>query len=295
MTSRLAGEREDEERRELLESTFALARRLGVRTLLVHAHTVREVRMVERLRERERIVWVARRPRRSPAGRRGDATIAIPETALSRLSQLNLTVFLAALHRHIDIDERVLVLSGVSGSRRLDTLVVVKPERDFPWLKQHRLDTSSSSHIARLLEIALRLAHEGREGAPIGTIFILGDRAALDRYLRQLILNPLKGHPRRVRSIHHPEFLETVRELTALDGAFIVDERGVVESAGTYLDAPLRGRRLKPGFGARHAAALALTTVTDAMALVISGSSGMVSVYEGGTVLLELEQVQHRF
>jgi DNA integrity scanning protein DisA with diadenylate cyclase activity len=212
--------------------------------------------------------------------------------ALTRLSQLNLLVFLAVFERHIEPDDRLLVLSGVVGSQRLDTLVIVKPARDFPWLKRHTFKASISRHVARTLEIALRLAREGREGTPIGTIFVLGDAASLAPHLRQLILNPVKGHRQDTRSIHHSEFLETIRELAALDGAFIIDERGVVGSAGTYLDASLRGRRLNPGLGARHAAALSITSVSDAIAVVVSASSGTVTVYEGGETVLELERAQ---
>ena len=40
--------------------------------------------------------------------------------------------------------------------------------------------------------------------------------------------------------------------------------------------------------GARHAAALAITRVTDATAVAISASSG-VSVYDDGETVLELE------
>ena len=61
-------------------------------------------------------------------------------------------------------------------------------------------------YLARLLEIALRLAREGREGSPIGTIFVLGDRSTLSPHLRQLILNPLKGHPQASRSISQSGF-----------------------------------------------------------------------------------------
>jgi len=68
---------------------------------------------------------------------------------------------------------------------------------------------------ARLLEIALHFAREGREGSSIGAIFVLGDRRTLSPHLRQLILNPLKGHAPAVRSIHNPDFLETLRELAA--------------------------------------------------------------------------------
>ena len=60
----------------------------------------------------------------------------------------------------------------------------------------------------------------------------------------------------------------------AVDGAFVVNRRGVVDSAGIYLNAPIGPGRLSPGLGARHAAALAITTVTDATAVVISASSG---------------------
>jgi len=276
-----------------LKSAFALARALEVHTLLVQAYTASERRLAMSLRERERIIWVARRPqRRRTPSRFGDVTIAVPGMALTRLSQLNLLVVLAVFERHIEPDDRLLVLLGVAGSQRLDTLVIVNPARDLPWLKRHTFDVSITRHIARILEIALRLAREGREGTPIGTIFVLGDSASLAPHLRQLILNPLEGHRQTKRSVHHSEFLETIRELAALDGAFITDKRGIVGSAGTYLDAPLKGRRLNPGLGARHAAAMAITSVSDAIAIVVSASSGTVTVYEGGKTVLELERAQ---
>ena len=85
--------------------------------------------------------------------------------------------------------------------------------------------------MARLLEIALHFARQGREGASIGAIFVLGDRRTLSPHLRQLILNPLRGHAQAARSIHNLDFLETLRELAAMDGAFVVNRRGVVDSA----------------------------------------------------------------
>jgi DNA integrity scanning protein DisA with diadenylate cyclase activity len=146
-----------------------------------------------------------------------------------------------------------------------------------------------SSHLARLLEIALQLARQGREGSSIGTIFVLGNRDELSPYLRQLILNPLKGHPVEARSIHNPDLIESLRELAAMDGGFVIDRSGIVESAATYFDATIGPGRLRPGLGARHAAALAITVVTNATAVVISASSGTVSVYDGGETVLTLE------
>jgi diadenylate cyclase len=280
-----------QETRELVKSAFSLARSIGIKTLVVQADEISDMRLVEMLRDDERIIWVARDREQIPISDPSqDVVLAMPDVILNRLSQLNLALFLAALNRHLGPDERVLGLSGVTGSQRLDTLVIAKPERDYPWLRHHKSEVAVTRHLARLLEIALRFAREGREGSPIGAIFVLGGRENLFFHLRQLILNPLQGHPQTARSIHNADFLETLRELAALDGAFVVNRRGVVESAGTYLNAPVGPGRLSPGLGARHAAAMAITTVTDATAVVISSSSGTVSVYDGGETVLELER-----
>jgi diadenylate cyclase len=278
--------------RELVKSAFSLARALGIKHLVVQADEISDLRLVAQLRDGERVIWVTRNrqplPITDPAY---DVVLPIPEVFLNRLHQFHFAVFLATLNRHLSPHEKVLGLSGVAGSQRLDTLLIAKPARDFPWLQHHTGARAVTRHVAKVLEIALRFAREGREGVAIGTTFVLGDRTTLGPYLRQLILNPLKGHAPATRSIHNPTFLETLRELSAMDGAFIVSRRGVVDSAGTYLDAPIGRGRLNPGLGARHAAALAITTVTTATAVVISASSGTVSVYDGGETVLELERV----
>jgi hypothetical protein len=284
---------EHQETRELVKSAFSLARSLGIKTLVVQADEISDRRLVETLRDDERVIWVARERKQIPVSDPSkDIVLAMPDAALNRLSQINLALFLAALNRHLGPDERVLGLSGVAGSQRLDTLVIAKPARDYPWLQHHKSERAVTRYLARLLEIALRFAREGREGSPIGTIFVLGDRSTLSPHLRQLILNPLKGHPQAARNIYNPDFLETLRELSAMDGAFVVSRRGVVDSAGTYLNAPVGRGQLRPGLGARHAAALAITTVTDATAVVISASSGTVSLFDGGETVLELERAR---
>jgi DNA integrity scanning protein DisA with diadenylate cyclase activity len=282
---------EYQETRELVTSAFGLARSLGIKTLVVQADEISDMRLVEELRDDERVIWIARDRKQIPVSNLSkDVVLVMPDAALNRLSQLSLALFLAALNRHFGLEERVLGLSGVAGSKRLDTLVIAKPARDYPWLQHHKSEMAVSRHLARLLEIALRFAREGREGSSIGTIFVLGDGSELSPYLRQLILNPMEGHAQAARSIHSPELFETLRECSAMDGAFVVNSRGVVDSAGTYLDAPVGPGRLSPGLGSRHAAALAITAVTDATAIVISTSSGTVSVYDGGETVLELER-----
>jgi DNA integrity scanning protein DisA with diadenylate cyclase activity len=206
------------------------------------------------------------------------------------MSQLNLALFLAVLNNQAELDETIVCLSGTAGGGHLDMLHITTPGRHLPRFRKHDVPFVATRDFARVVEIALRFAVEGREGAPIGTIFVLGDVEELSPYLRQLVLNPCKGHLKKERNIHNPELLETLREFSAMDGAFIITKGGTVESAGTYLDAPVRKAKLRAGLGARHAAALAITAQTEATAVVLSSSSGDVTVFHEGKPILELER-----
>jgi DNA integrity scanning protein DisA with diadenylate cyclase activity len=294
----------DEKRREHVESkllvaaAFELARDLEISKLLVQADQLLDVRIVEKHRESECVIWLSRSADLPISDESKDVVLCLPETPLSRMGQMNLGLLLAVLNGHVLLDDSLLFLSGVAGSERLDTLLIVNPRRDFPWFQDHDIQKENglvaTRELARILEIALRLASEGREGAPIGTIFVLGEMEELSPYLRQLILNPFEGHPKRDRNIHDPELFETVREFAALDGAFVVSKRGVVESAGTYLAAPAKGKaRLYAGLGARHAAAAGITAETDALAVVTSSSSGTVTVFRGGCAIFAFEKPPH--
>src|SRR5580698_3057035 len=77
-----------------------------------------------------------------------------------------------------------------------------------------------------LIELAVEIAREGREGRRIGTLFTLGDEEAVLAKSRQLILNPLEGHPEEVRRIRDPNLRGTIKELAQLDGAFVVSSTG---------------------------------------------------------------------
>jgi DNA integrity scanning protein DisA with diadenylate cyclase activity len=207
-----------------------------------------------------------------------------------------MAVLVSVLRGHIDLDDRVLCLSGVAASGRLDALVLLRPRRDFPWFRKHRLETIREAFppdlFLRVLQVGMRFSAEGREGRPIGTLFILGDLERAKPYARQLILNPCQGHPRESRSMFREEFLETLRELTGLDGAILVDREGVVETAGTYIDAPTEGVELPAGLGARHMAGAAVSAQTNVMAIALSESSGTLSVFHDGEIVLHLERAR---
>ena len=173
---------------------------------------------------------------------------------------------------------------------------ITSPRREFPWLRKPDLKqlqgVTATREFAQILDIALRFAAQGREGKPIGTIFVLGALGQVSPFLRQLILNPFEGHSPESRNIHNPDFLETLREFAAMDGAFVVNHAGDVEFGGTYIDAPATEARLREGLGARHAAAAAITAATPAVAVVVSESSGDVTVFHEGQAILKLEKLE---
>jgi len=130
-----------------------------------------------------------------------------------------------------------------------------------------------SEVIESLIELAVEIAREGREGRRIGTLFTVGDEQAVLARSRPLILDPLSGHPESVRHASNSNLRGTIKELAQLDGAFVVSRDGVVLSACRYLDALTSEIDMPLGLGSRHIAAANMSAVTRAVTIVVSESS----------------------
>ncbi|MDF1751157.1 MAG: diadenylate cyclase [Verrucomicrobiales bacterium] len=281
------------ETRLLVKHGFELARSLGITKVLVYAELVSDQRLVETHRETETLIWIT-------AGESPDTSkeheffVEVPGET-NRISQVTLGVIMGVFRGVVETAESVICLTGLAGSKRLDNLLIINPKRDFPWFSNHEEEAMvpesvNLRELLQLLTISLRFASEGREGKPIGTTFVLGEVEQLKPHLRPLILNPLEGHLKKTRNVYDNKFLETLRELAALDGAFIVNPKGVVEFAAVYLDAPLPANlKIAKGLGARHVAAAAITSKADCVAVVISESSGNISVFYKGQAVMTLE------
>lgn len=142
--------------------------------------------------------------------------------------------------------------------------------------------------IYTVLSLALEIAHDGREGRSIGTAFIIGDIDELKRWSHQGVLNPYEGHPKDVRDITKKENWESVKEFAQLDGVFLINEKGIIEASGRYLDADGRDVTLQSGLGGRHLAAAAITKVTPSIGIVVSESGGIIRVFVKGEVVAHI-------
>lgn len=141
--------------------------------------------------------------------------------------------------------------------------------------------------LKQVIMLAVEIAREGREGRRLGTLFVISDSDEVIKHSRNLILDPLYGHPHHLKRIEDPEMRETLKELAMLDGAFIVSDKGVVLSACRYIDVSSEGIKLPLGLGSRHMAAASITKHTKAVAVVVSESS-VVRVFDDGELISEI-------
>src|ERR1700730_13181786 len=162
--------------------------------------------------------------------------------------------------------------------------------RERPWMFESilcQVTDYDPEIVESLIELAVEIAREGREGRRIGTLFTLGDEVAVLTKSRSLILNPLEGHPESARHIRDPNLRGTIKELAQLDGAFVVSSTGVVVAACRYLDAAASPIELPLGLGSRHIAAAHISSATRAVGIVVS-ESAVVRLFCHGALIGEI-------
>lgn len=216
----------------------------------------------------------------------------VPHSTLTRMDRANLGLLLAASEGLLSGDADVVCVTGPSG-RRLDSLTVARPEAQLEAMfgsTDKRSARIRPAVILRGLSLAIELAAEGREGKAVGGMFVIGDARHVMRHAQQLVLNPFHGYARSLRSLLDPSLAETIKEFAQVDGAFIVQADGMVLSAGTYLVPKATTTRLPAGLGTRHQAAAGITSHTHAMAIVVSQSTGTVTVFRHGQIVFQLER-----
>jgi DNA integrity scanning protein DisA with diadenylate cyclase activity len=153
-----------------------------------------------------------------------------------------------------------------------------------------RLDTQVPLETLRaVVDLATEIGREGREGKPVGTMFVVGDTPKVLSMARPLNFNPFRGYSRAERDIRDRKVREQIKDIAQLEGAIIIGRDGVAVAACMYIDAPAEGITLSKGLGTRHWTAAAVSRKTKAIAVVVSQSSGAVRIFQGGEVVLHIE------
>ncbi len=221
--------------------------------------------------------------------------IRLPAADLTRFGQINLAVLIALSRGLVTSQHMVAYVTGNATTGALDSICLLDIDREYnmffrpedhgflpPDLKPEVLE--------RVLNIAYDLSEEGREGKSVGALLVLGDDEAVTERSRQMVLNPFRGYLEEELNVLDPSLEETIKEYSTIDGAFIIRGDGVLLAAGAYLKPGRPVKDLPSGLGARHQAAASITASTAALAITISESTGKVTLFRNGQILLHLER-----
>ncbi len=221
--------------------------------------------------------------------------LQIPNISLGRINQIKMAILQALSEGMVKKGEKWVCLSGMPNSKALDNLLILDFGKEFEILSSADLPVISEivkpEVFESVLKLALEISTEGKEGRkPVGTIFVLGSHEDVLKFSHPMVINPFQGYPEEERNILDKRLKETVKEFSSIDGAFIFREDGVILAAGRHLDASGENIEIPLGLGSRHRAAAGITSLTDALAIVISEETGGVRIFHHGKIFMEIEK-----
>jgi diadenylate cyclase len=285
--------------RSLVRHAHAIAREVAARVVLLYADVIEDnLDLADLIQDVDfRVILVSRRTDfQAPAGWGGlCAIVRVPDITMTRAGQIKVATLVAAANGLIRAGDRILCLTGIDRSGSIDTILVLDLGSEIEMFATATADPLppdvAATVFQRLLTLTSELGLEGREGKPVGTIFIVGDSERVLAQSHQLVINPFHGYPEAERNLLDPRLEETLKEFSAIDGAFVVRGDGVILSAGRYLAPHSRLEEPLPhGLGTRHEAAASITMTTDAVALCVSQSTGTISIYKKGRLITDIQK-----
>lgn len=213
-----------------------------------------------------------------------------PQTRQVQLSQALLEAIADDL---LQTGARVVAVYAGFERESLDTISIINLSEHLARLTTRdlqRLETQVPlPTLRRVVDLAVEIGREGREGKKVGTLFVVGNHRKVLEMSHEAIHDPFRGYAKKEKMITSPRVRESVKELAQIDGAFIISAEGCVMAAGRMLDAPAEELTLSKGLGARHWAAAAISKATNSIAITVSESTGTVRLFQNGVVVLRIE------
>ena len=285
----------------LLKSALHIASKTGSSAVLLYIDALDDLSFPETIPRNVRLILLTKKKKqvfddtdKQSLHKRAVAMITLPKINLSRTAMMKVAVLIALTQEQIREGEQIVCVVGHSIFDQIDCIQIIDTAKETELITTHggtRISETLNPEIFQaVLNISIELADKGREGKPIGTTFVVGDEEKVTQYSKQMIINPFKGYEPEERNILSASIRETVREFASLDGAFIISNDGIILTAGCYLNAATGDSNLPQGLGSRHMAAAGITSLTNAVAFVISESSGDLRIFKNGKILMEIEK-----
>jgi len=282
----------------MLETACAIAKKTHSKGVLLYADMIEDYEALSKIgqeKEVDLILAIKDEASFQDASSVFNKVLRIPDVPLGRINQVKMAIIQALSKGLVKKGDKWVCLSGIPQIKVLDNLLILEFGKEFEIISSS--DLPVISEIVRpevfdaLLTLALELSTEGKEGRkPIGTIFVLGKHEEVLKFSHPMVINPFQGYPEEERNILDPRLKETVKEFSSIDGAFIIREDGAILAAGRHLDASGENIEIPLGLGSRHRSAAGITSLTDALAIVISEKTGGVRIFHHGKIFMEIEK-----
>lgn len=283
------------------KTALRIAGKVGAQAFVVHADPLDDLIYADRVPKNRNLVLLTKKKRLESGEEHKDSLVAkakailtIPRISLTRISLVKIGTTLALSQEIVQPGAKIVFAVGPSDSGPLDLIQIVDTSRESEVIAGRGVTRISEAVQPELfhavLNLAVELADTGREGKPLGTIFVVGDHEKVMQLSKQMIMNPFKGYDEEDRNILQSSMKETIREFAAMDGAFVIADDGTILSAGRYLGAAIDESTLPRGLGSRHISAAGISTLTRAVAFVISESSGDVRIFKDGRIIMHIEK-----
>jgi diadenylate cyclase len=282
----------------LLALACEAAGRLGATGVLVMPEGPMDWEAIGALADDVRVLVAASAPRQLEAIREAGLTaVEVEETDAAITERITLALIEAVANDQLAAGDRVVVTYSGFEAEAIDSLTVVRLGEHLERLSSRDLRALETSvpfeTLKAVVDVAVEIGREGREGKTVGTLIVVGDVRNVLARARTLGFDPFKGYRRKERNLRDSRVREAIKEIAQMDGAFVVARDGTVEAACRIIDAPNTGLTLPKGLGTRHWAAAAITNVTNALAVVVSQSTGTVRLFQKGEIILRIAPMRH--
>ncbi len=214
---------------------------------------------------------------------------------VERLTQALLEAVSAEL---IQTKSTVVTLYGGFAPDDIDSVSLMRLNEHFERLTIHdlrKLETTVPLDVLKIVvDMAIDIGRDGREGKPVGTMFVVGDHKKILAECNTAGFDMVKGYSPAERDLSDPKVREGIKEVAQLDGAFVVSPKGVVEASCQTIQATAKSITLSKGLGTRHWAAAAISRSCNAIAVTASKTNGTVRILQNGEIVLRIEQTKRR-
>jgi DNA integrity scanning protein DisA with diadenylate cyclase activity len=287
-----------QQNRIMLETACTIAKKTHSKGVLLYADIIEDFEALAKIGQEKQVDLILAIKDESSFQEATSAikkVLRIPDLPLGRINQIKMAIIQALSKGVVKKGDKWICLSGIPQTKVLDNLLILEFGKEFELIASSDLPVISEIVMPEVFETALNLAleisTEGKEGRkPVGTIFVLGKHEEVLKFSHPMVINPFQGYPEEERNILDHRLKATVKEFSSIDGAFVFREDGVILSAGRHLDASGENIEIPLGLGSRHRAAAGITSLTDALAIVVSEETGGVRIFHHGKIFMEIEK-----